>query len=135
MGTRSRVGIMENGLCKSVYCHYDGYLEYTGKVLFERWGSETVNQLLERGDNSGIQETVEEMNFYADRGEEDVSYEVDASFGDFLDRVDRCCGEWYYVLKDDVWYVGNLYSRDERHYRKLVPLAESLELLVEEDAV
>jgi len=25
MGTRSRVGIMHGTVCKSVYCHYDGY--------------------------------------------------------------------------------------------------------------
>ena len=35
MGTRSRVGVMHGNVCKSVYCHYDGYLEYTGKLLLE----------------------------------------------------------------------------------------------------
>ncbi len=33
MGTRSRVGIMHGTVCKSVYCHYDGYLDYTGRIL------------------------------------------------------------------------------------------------------
>ena len=33
MGTRSRVGVMHGNICKSVYCHYDGYLSYTGEIL------------------------------------------------------------------------------------------------------
>lgn len=135
MGTRSRVAVMHGDVCKSVYCHYDGYLEYTGEILQKHYNSAEANALIARGDNSGVQETVDAMSFYADRGEEDVSWEVDHTFEEFLDRVDRCCGEWYYVMQDGVWYVGNLYSRDERHYRKLVPLAESLELLAMEESV
>ena len=38
MGTRSRVAVMHGDVCKSVYCHYDGYLEYTGKLLLENKG-------------------------------------------------------------------------------------------------
>jgi hypothetical protein len=37
-------------------------------------------------------------------------------------------------MRDGVWYVGNIYSSDERFYKKLVPLAEALASLPE-DAV
>ena len=63
MGTRSRVAVMHGDVCKSVYCHYDGYLEHTGRVLLKHYDSVAANALIARGDNSGVQETIEEMNF------------------------------------------------------------------------
>jgi NADH:ubiquinone oxidoreductase subunit E len=43
MGTRSRVGVMHGTVCKSVYCHYDGYLDYTGELLNKHYGSVQAN--------------------------------------------------------------------------------------------
>ena len=110
MGTRSRVGVMHGTVCKSVYCHYDGYLEYTGELLHKHYDSVKANALVARGDNSGVQETVEEMNFYTDRGEEDVGYSVAHTFEEFLEQVEGCWAEYYYVMKDGVWYVGAVYD-------------------------
>ena len=135
MGTRSRVGVMHGDVVKSVYCHYDGYLEYTGRILQEHYGSAEANDLVSRGDNSGVQKTVAEMNFYSQRGETDVDWRVANTFEEFLEQVDRCCGEWYYIMRDGVWYVGNLYDRDSRHYRKLVPLSDSLAEIIIEAAI
>jgi hypothetical protein len=120
---------MHGDVCKSVYCHYDGYLDYTGKILFEHYDSARANLLVARGDNSGIKETIEEMNFYEDRGEDDVDYQVAHTFEEFLDQVDRCCGEYYYVMRDGVWYAGCLYETQGLKKNALVPLAEALEAL------
>jgi hypothetical protein len=129
MGTRSRVAVMHGDVCKSVYCHYDGYLDYTGRILQEHWDSVKANLLLARGDNSGIKETIAEMNFYEDRGEEDVGYQIAQTFDEFLEQVDRCCGEYYYVMRDGVWYAGCLYETQGLKKNALVPLAEALEAL------
>jgi len=129
MGTRSRVAVMHGDVCKSVYCHYDGYLEHTGRVLFENYDSTAANALIARGDNSGVQETVEEMNFYADRGEEDVSWQVAHSFEQFLEQVENCCGEYYYVMRDGVWYAGCVYETNGLIKNGLVPLEQALEAL------
>ena len=129
MGTRSRVGVMHGTVCKSVYCHYDGYLEHTGQILLKHWDSVRANELVTLGDNSGVQPTVEEMNFYKDRGEEDVGYQVAHSFEEFLEQVDRCCGEYYYVMRDGVWYAGCMYDTAGLIKRGLVPLSEALEAL------
>jgi len=110
MGTRSRVGVMHGTVCKSVYCHYDGYLEYTGELLHKHYDSVKANALVARGDNSGVKETVEEMNFYTDRGEENVGYSVAHTFEEFLEQVEGCHGEYYYVMKDGEWYVGAVYD-------------------------
>lgn len=110
MGTRSRVAVMHGDVCKSVYCHYDGYLDYTGRILLEHYDSTKANQLISLGDNSGVKETLEEMNFYRDRGETDIEWQVAHTFEEFLDQVEGCGGEYYYVMRDGVWYAGAVYD-------------------------
>ena len=129
MGTRSRVAVMHGTVCKSVYCHYDGYLEHTGRVLQENYDSTLANALIARGDNSGVQETIEEMNFYADRGEEDVSWQVAHTFEEFLEQVESCFGEYYYVMRDGVWYAGCVYETAGLKKNGLVPLTDALAAL------
>ena len=129
MGTRSRVAVMHGDVCKSVYCHYDGYLDCTGRILFEHYDSARANLLVSLGDNSGVKETVAEMNFYKDRGEDDVEWQVAHSFEEFLDQVDKCCGEYYYVMRDGVWYAGCLYETTGLIKNGLVPLEQALQTL------
>ena len=135
MGTRSRVAVMHGDVCKSVYCHYDGYLDYTGRILLSHYDSSAANALIARGDNSGVKETVEEMNFYSDRGEEDVSWQVAHTFEEFLEQVESCWSEYYYVMKDGVWYAGCVYETPGLAKKGLVPLSQALEALelVEEE--
>ena len=133
MGTRSRVGIMHGDVVKSVYCHYDGYLSCTGQILQQHYDSVKVNALVARGDNSGIHETLEEMNFYSDRGEEDVSWQVAHTFEQFLDQVHGCGSEYYYIMKDGVWYAGAVYVTTGLIKEGLVPLVDALaDILIEE---
>ena len=126
MGTRSRVGVMHGTVCKSVYCHYDGYLEYTGKLLLDHYNSATANQLVARGDNSGVQKSLEDMNFYSDRGEDNVSWQVAHTFEEFLEQVDNCGGEYYYIMRDGEWYAGSVYDTKGLVMNGLVPLAEAV---------
>lgn len=138
MGTRSRVAVMHGDVCKSVYCHYDGYLEYTGRILDDFYGSVEANELIARGDNSGVQKTLDEMNFYSDRGEEDVSWQVAHTFEEFLEQVEGCGAEYYYIMRDGEWYVGSVYAVSGLIKGGLVPLKEALaqntiEHLVAED--
>jgi hypothetical protein len=135
MGTRSRVAVMHGDVCKSVYCHYDGYLDYTGRILLEHYDSTKANALIARGDNSGVKETLEEMNFYEDREAraEDVQEFLDStpwtvahSFAEFLEQVEGCCGEYYYVLQNGVWYAGAVYATQGLIKNGLVPLSEAI---------
>ena len=126
MGTRSRVAVMHGDVCKSVYCHYDGYLDYTGRILQAHYDSTAANELIARGDNSGVKETLAEMNFYSDRGEEDVSWQVAHSFEEFLEQVEGCCGEYYYVMRDGVWYAGAVYATEGLIKNGLVALKDAI---------
>ena len=134
MGTRSRVAVMHGDVCKSVYCHYDGYLDYAGRILLSHYDSTAANQLVALGDNSGIKETTAEMNFYSDRGEEDVSWQVAHSFEEFLEQVNNCCGEYYYVMKDGVWYAGAIYDTQGLTKNGLVALKDAIAAIGEPEA-
>ena len=131
MSTRSRVAVMHGDVCKSVYCHYDGYLDYTGRILLAHYNSTAANLLIARGDNSGVKETLEEMNFYSDRGEEDVSWRVAHSFEEFLEQVNNCYGEYYYVMKDGVWYAGCVYETEGLVKNGLVALKDAITAISE----
>ena len=154
MGTRSRIGVMHGDVCKSVYCHWDGYLEHNGRILQEHYGSDQspkANHLVALGDISSLGKEIGEKHafsqfelraeevqaykeltenwttFYGrDRGEEGVEFATDHTFAAFLDRVEGCGAEYYYILKDGVWYCG---SPDKGS--KLVPLSEALAAIQE----
>jgi hypothetical protein len=122
---------MHGDVCKSVYCHYDGYLDYTGRILQAHYDSTAANALIARGDNSGVKETLEGMNFYSDRGEEDVSWQVAHTFEEFLEQVNNCCGEYYYVMKDGVWYAGAVYDTEGLVKNGLVALKDAITVIGE----
>jgi hypothetical protein len=56
MGTRSRIGIeMADHSVVSVYCHWDGYPSFNGKVLVERYlNREDVKDLIDGGSMSSL---------------------------------------------------------------------------------
>ena len=141
MGTRSRIGVMHGDKCKSVYCHWDGYLDHNGRILLEHYDSAKANHLVALGDISGLDRTVEIpegvehtfenpvkgiTSFYGrDRGETGCEFAVDHTFEDFMKRVDGCGAEFYYIMKDGVWYVGDNYGSGDIS-GKLIELSKAL---------
>ena len=156
MGTRSRIGVMHGDNVKSVYCHWDGYLEHNGAILQEHYDSVKANQLVALGDLSSLKPEIgiqhafgyhgteisaedyetqfgNMCTFYGrDRGEKGTEWKTHTNFVDFFAEVEGSWGEWYYVMRDGVWYVGNCHKTDEQFYQKLVPLAEALATVKEE---
>ena len=151
MGTRSRIGVMHGDNVKSVYCHWDGYLEHNGAILQEHYDSVKANQLVALGDLSSLRPNIGEKHkfspfdcdeltseefekryggmctFYGrDRGETGTEWKTHTNFVDFFAEVEGSWCEWYYIMRDGVWYVGNCYKTDEQFYKKLVPLTEAL---------
>lgn len=122
MSTHAEVGIMHGDVCKSIYVHSDGYMEYVGKVLLEHYDSTKANFLVAQGDCSMLGKEIgekidfsqrlqydddnvaEQCRFYKrDRGDEGCEYKVTHSIGELLDRVDA---SYVYIMKDGVWYVS-----------------------------
>ena len=145
MGTRSRIGVMHGDKVKSIYCHWDGYLEHNGRILHESYDSAKANQLVALGDMSSLQADIGEKHafskhdvpgietrahnenwctFYGrDRGEKDVGWKVADTFAEFLEQCDNCGAEYYYIMKDGVWYCGDTYDS--------TPLSKELTVLDE----
>jgi hypothetical protein len=104
MATRSRIGIEnQDGTVSSIYCHFDGYESGVGATLKEYYTTrEKVQSLIDLGDISSLNETIEEtVAYHRDRGERLNKARVDASietFGksDFEEygRVFTLEGEW-----------------------------------------
>ena len=157
MGTRSRIGVMHGDNVKSVYCHWDGYLEHNGAILQEHYDSVKANQLVALGDLSSLRPEIGEKHafsqfelraeevagfklltenmctFYGrDRGETGTGWKTHTNFVDFFAEVEGSWCEWYYIMRDGVWYVGNRYEKDEKFFQKLVPLTEALATVKEE---
>lgn len=67
MATRSYIGKMnpETGVINYIYCHYDGYLSHTGRMLVENYNDESkVDELLNLGNLSYLGEEIgEKHNF------------------------------------------------------------------------
>ena len=141
MGTHSRIGVMHGDVVKSVYCHYDGYLEHNGRILQEYYDSARANHLVALGDLSSLCPEIEPGKdhhsfdnpkqgvcvFYGrDRDEDGVDFKVAHTFAAFLDQVEACGAEYYYIMRDGVWYCG---SPDKGS--KLVALTEALAAIQE----
>ena len=130
MGTRSTIGYaLTDDSIVSVYCHYDGYPEFNGKVLNEYYTNvDKVRELLDGGDMSSLRtdhgwnnETLSEVGplRYTSRGEniKDVQPEYSKDLDSYLKHCDDVCGEYAYVFKNNKWHcyqIGNPYS-DRKH--------------------
>ena len=139
MGTRSRIGVMHGDKLKSVYCHWDGYLDHNGRILLEHYNSAKANQLVALGDLSSLAPEIGEKHdfddrtacegvctFYGrDRGETGTEWTCHEDFVSFLEQCDSGCVEYYYIMRDGVWYCGDTYDSSPMS-GKLVPLAEAL---------
>jgi hypothetical protein len=153
MGTRSRIGVMHGNVCKSVYCHWDGYLDHNGRILQEHYDSARANHLVALGDISSLGVKIGDAHpfskfeinnespdfdklmatheqaekegwttFYGrDRGETGTEFKSAMTFADFMAQVENCGAEYYYIMKDGVWYTGCPGEGDA-----LIPLATAL---------
>jgi hypothetical protein len=159
MGTRSRIGVMHGDKVKSVYCHWDGYLEHNGQILQEHYNSARANNLVALGDLSSLRPELGEKHafshfelraeevagyklltenwctFYGrDRGETGAEFQVAHTFAEFMEQCDNCGAEYYYIMRDGVWYVGDTYGETALS-NQLKPLADALEHIAEPETV
>ena len=158
MGTRSRIGVMHGDVCKSVYCHWDGYLENNGLILQEHYDSAKANELVALGDLSSLGEQIgvehpfghhgsalrqseydalygNMCTFYGrDRKENGAGFKVAQDFKEFMDQVENCGAEFYYIMKDGVWYAGSVYDVQGLVAGGLTVLADAIDQMHTEEA-
>ena len=132
MGTRSRIGIqLKDDSILSVYCHYDGYPSFNGRVLREFYNTkEKVRKLIDGGDmsctwtNAGWNnETLPEMGplHYTMRGEsiENNAPELSKDHGEYLKMSANADEEYSYLFADGEWICYNTRSWDDAFMEKV----------------
>ena len=130
MGTRSTIALeFADGTVQQVYCHWDGYLEHNGKILFESYTDPfKLRDLIDLGDLSSLRPEIGEKHAFSQfelRAEEVAGYKIlTENWTTFYgrDRGEDCparkykntdeyfdCSqqeEYDYILRTDgVWYV------------------------------
>ena len=131
MGTRSRIGIkLKDDSILSVYCHYDGYPSFNGRVLREFYNTkEKVSQLINGGNmsctwtNAGWNnETLPECGplHYTMRGEsiEENAPELNKNQSEYLKTADDCGEEYAYLFTSAGWTCYNTRSWDDNYMKE-----------------
>ena len=116
MGTRSLIGKqLKDGSILGVYCHYDGYPEYNGRMLRDKYNTVAkVDKLIDGGDMSCVytnagwnNETLPESGplHYTSRGEslESNAPELYSDPNAFLNGADASGAEYTYHYADGEW--------------------------------
>ena len=116
MATRSRIGLeLADDAVLSVYHHYDGYPQWLGVILRQKFNTrEKVAELLDGGDISCIdsdtnwkRESVEEHVLYYNARGEDTEPRLDLSLEDYLANGE----EYAYVFTlDHEWVCYDLHN-------------------------
>jgi hypothetical protein len=115
MATRSTINLkLPDGRYRHIYCHWDGYLEHVGIILLKNYNTiDKINELMDHGDVSSLNDTIEKTEFYKDRGEDDSDARI-------LDYHDVDFEEYNYFFTNNKWYYHPWNSRT------IMPLTKKL---------
>jgi len=111
MATRSRIAIeKQDGTVDSIYCHFDGYLEGVGKMLFENYDRESTQQLIDLGNILELGETSLSYNgtiaYHRDM-EKDIKRTIYIDVEELFEMNASSGVEYVYCLtKDNRWLVS-----------------------------
>lgn len=122
MSTNSRISLYKEGNIKSIYCHWDGYIEHNGEILFKYYTTEEeVEKLVALGDISILGKRIgEKVDFdkmtldpiYRDRYDgqcvayhRDRGEEYNAKMFSNIETLEDF-EEYNYLFKDGEWLVS-----------------------------
>lgn len=133
MGTRSSIGIEnQDGSVTAIYCHWDGYPSWNGRMLSNHYADEAkIRALIALGDISSLQEEIGEEHPFStyhlkeeekdprwekwttayarDRGEKDVDAQTFVSSADYFNRFGAGT-EYAYLFREGAWLVRSCYN-------------------------
>ena len=72
MSTRCNIGIKDENGITYIYCHFDGYMSYTGEMLATPYWKDidNVKKLIALGDIRSLMPTLDEIESYHSRGDD-----------------------------------------------------------------
>ena len=116
MATRSRIGLLlETGHVLSVYHHWDGYPEWLGVTLKEKFNTyDEIAELIDGGDISccdsdsdwNLQKVDLHVQYYNDRGE-NTEPRLDTTVEDYLGNPANDA-EFAYLFENNEWVCYKL---------------------------
>ena len=133
MATRSTIAMeFADGTVQQIYCHWDGYLEHNGKILFNHYVDPyKTRELIDMGSISSLCNTIEETKqgaYHFWRGEE-LRVEKFNDFQDYL--AHHQYEEYEYILrKDGHWYVQ---AHDDAFVMLKSAIADAQDLIAQEE--
>lgn len=135
MATRSNIAIVnQDKSISSIYCHWDGYPEYVGKLLLNHYTtSDIVNELLNLGNLSNLDKNVNPTDIHTfdkpeegvcvaygrERGEKDQEAIVFEDLGEFEDSASNSWADYQYLFEDGKWSYRNV--NNTLGWRELTP--------------
>ena len=130
-GTRGQFGkIDKKGNITSVYTHYDSYPENMLPIIKKSFlKGKLVDDVIKRGDNSGLDVSIDKINFYGDNGKPTTG--SIANVKGYLRTIADNGGAEYAYLWDEAnkeWLMADIYGGNG----ELVPAFESVSVSVNE---
>lgn len=133
MATRGNIAIVnEDGSITSIYCHYDSYPQYVGKMLLNHYNNVgIINKLMELGDLSSLGEHLYAAGhtwsapiegvcvaYGRDRGEKGVESRVFKSIEQYNRNADNSGVNYQYLFEDGMWMYRKTHKGD---WERLTP--------------
>jgi hypothetical protein len=140
MATRSTIAMKtEDGKVRAIYCHWDGYIAYNGKMLMGEYTDPAkVKQLIDLGDISSLRKDIGEkhpfdrnheepeleiyedwcMAYHRDRGEEwaRVAPKTYDTVGDWVEGYGDSWVEYFYLFDGRDWLVNKYSEKDDNGF-------------------
>ena len=118
--TRCLIGIIENNICKAIFCRGDGDLVHKGQILLENYDEEKLKQLISLGDiwtlgkvigeKHDVSAPIPEHTVFNERDKGIVhglgGYKTYKSYSNLLKYADWSIQPIFFIMKDAFWYVG-----------------------------
>ena len=128
MGTRSAIAMKTEDGIRSIYCHWDGYVDHNGRILKEFYSTDDkVQALLDLGDLSSLRQEIGEPHTFdrhqaepeldmfdnwclaygRDRGETDVDAKTFDDVKTWVESMASSWCEYFYLWDGRDWIVSN----------------------------
>ena len=131
MGTRSNIAYKKpSGEVVVMYCQYDGYPEYNGKILYNHYNhQQKAIALVDNGYQSGLQKTIIESN--EGRVHEELPQTFSSAHAWLVDVCEGIDIEWVYMFDHNEWKVAEVkyiklpsgdWGNQELHEEDFTPL-------------
>ena len=112
MSTRCNIAYVDEGADHSIYCHVDGYLDHTGRMLFDHYNSvEKAKELVDLGAISFLETTIA-LNRERSRCLHNRKPEFYRTISSYMYHVDAQEIEYIYMWEKKMWWFAQSVALD-----------------------